>query len=280
MILKYRKWRVFLENDSKPLSHIASYPSLPLWADCNGLGWAWTASDDFSSTFQPGQNSTPGAEECDCCLLSPGLPSVSLCPPSQMCHSINDWCLPIGLDSSFTCSLLHSCSLSSAPAHMHEHTEPCAAEYKLLRGVVVFTESKRLMYHMHHALNHFASSISLPAEFPPLHVWIYRSGEDSADTHESRRKLCLFSNLFMRINAFIQYMSAHYCHFPRSTQLKRHFSAAEAIIPCCQSLLCCRSCICSGLVLCIWCGGSLQCSFTHQWNSVSLHMNLFLFPWY
>lgn len=33
--------------------------------------------------------------------------------------------------------------------------------------------------------------------------------------------------------------------------MKSHFSAAEAVIPCCQSPLCCRSCICSSLVLSI-----------------------------
>lgn len=36
---------------------------------------------------------------------------------------------------------------------------------------------------------------------------------------------------------------------PRSKGRKRHFSAAEAVISCCQSPLYCRSCICSSLLL-------------------------------
>lgn len=38
---------------------------------------------------------------------------------------------------------------------------------------------------------------------------------------------------------------------PRSRGIKSHFSAAWAVIPCCQSPLYCRSCICSCLVLSI-----------------------------
>lgn len=50
----------------------------------------------------------------------------SLLLPSQMRQSINDWCLPAGLDSSFTWSLSHSCSASSAPGR---HVELCGFSF-------------------------------------------------------------------------------------------------------------------------------------------------------
>lgn len=62
--------------------------------------------------------------------------------------------------------------------------------------------------------------------------------------------------------------------------MKSHFSAAEAVIPCCQSPLYCRSCICSSLVLSIDGVGAAGASTgtimpLHKpaKNCISLHMD-------
>lgn len=62
--------------------------------------------------------------------------------------------------------------------------------------------------------------------------------------------------------------------------MKSHFSAAEAVIPCCQSPLCCRSFICSSLVLSIDGVGAAGAStgtimplHNPAKNCISLHMD-------
>lgn len=100
------------------LHHIPLFP--PDWLDSYVQGWAWLGWTPMTPLFF----SRIGTQQCEgsfvvCCT---GSPSVSLCLSSHMCQSINDWCLPAGLDASFTCSLPHSCSVNSAPGPMQEHT--------------------------------------------------------------------------------------------------------------------------------------------------------------
>lgn len=77
-------------------------------------------------------------------------------------------------------------------------------------------------------------------------------GGDSGVTHQSRCLLRLLSAVRIFVLESMPLFNkcpTLYCH--RSTGIKSHFSAAEAVILCCQSPLCCRSCICSSLVLSI-----------------------------
>lgn len=106
------------------MSCIASHPLFPLWADWIHECWDGLDSDD-SPTSQQGQNSTVSE-----CLLS-ALCWLSFCLSSQMCHSVNDWCLPVGLDSSVTCNLPHSCSVSTDPhawTHSSAHHNTSSSE--------------------------------------------------------------------------------------------------------------------------------------------------------
>lgn len=119
---------------------------------------------------------------------------------------------------------------------------------------MVFGESKGLCITcLCHYMNHLTSSISLPVEFLPLRCLflLYRLGGDSGVTDQSRCSLCLLFATLYENQCYYSIYVPPFIAIPRSTEIKSHFSAAEAVIPCCQSPLYCRSCICSCLVLSI-----------------------------
>lgn len=189
-----------------------------------------------------------------------------------MCRSINDWCLPVGLDSSFTCSLPHSCSVSM-------NTQPWTTWYQLLRGYVVFGVSKGwCITCLGLCMNHLSLSIPLSVCFFFIHWDEIQEWQISPDCGFASFLPCIAMHICFRLTVFNSIYAQPFIAIPRSTGIKSHFSAAEAVIPCCQSPLYCRSCICSSLVLSIeW---ELQeprqaqlCCLTNQQNCISLHMN-------
>lgn len=112
----YRIWHIFFlffSHSSNRLHHILLFPScLVVIVSAAGLGRpGWT-----QMTLRLYNVRT---EQCEVLFVPhfTGSPSVSSCFSSQMCQSINDWCLPVGLDSSFTCSLRHSCSVGPNARH-------------------------------------------------------------------------------------------------------------------------------------------------------------------
>lgn len=201
------------------------------------------AGPDSDDSPQQGQSSAAGG--CVCCLLPPDSPSVV---SSQMCHSINDWCPPSGLDSSFTCSLPHSCSLSLSAGLACVSVQLPPTRYELLRGWCGFRKSPKA--------NVSNASVCTWTISPS---WAYSSaclllfhrlGGDRGSDGSVQMLLCLVSAFCIfvleSVGAIIQYVSHPFIVIPRSKGIKKsHFSAAEAVIPCCQSPLCCGGCICS-----------------------------------
>lgn len=125
MMLNYRIWRMFLENDcllSEPvLCCIISFLPPLGWLDSHVLGWAWPGWTAMTLLLLNEVRTQQWRSVFVVCSLLALLLSLSNLS-SQICQSINDWFLPLGLDSSFTCSLPHSCSVSSTQTHIHEHT--------------------------------------------------------------------------------------------------------------------------------------------------------------
>lgn len=99
-----------------------------------------------------------------------------------------------------------------------------------------------------------------PSLFPFCLFLFYTLGGDSGVTDQSRRWLrlvfALRLHLCFRVTVFNSIYAQPFITIPRSAGIKSHFSAAEAVIPCCQSPLYCRSCICSSLVFFYWVGAA------------------------
>lgn len=247
----HRMWCMFLENDcvdcqSSVIRCIISF--FPLTGRTGsihaGMGLARLVSD--GSLLRQGQDST--VYECVCCLLLPSSPSVSLCLSSQMCRSINDWCLPIGLIFHLQPASQLFSELGTGPhawTHGPEQHDISSSE------VMWFLECPMA--------DVSPTSVSTWIISPSLFLFclflFYILGGDSGVTDQSscwhRFIFAMRLHLCFRVTVFNSIYAQPFIAIPRSTGIKSHFSAAEAVIPCCQSPLYWRSCICSSLVLSI-----------------------------
>lgn len=206
------------------MSWIASFPLFPILTDWShmpsaGLGWAGLGWSLMTVTSQQGQTQQREGAFVVCSLLALLL-FLFACS-----LSIHQWLIsPAGLDSSFTCSLPHSCSKSLAPGPLG------------VSGAVWFSESPKP--------DLSASNVFLSIKCLSPYVCFFCYSEDFAVTRSVQMLVC------MRIGAFIQCVPP-FIAVPWSTEIKSHFLAAEAVIPCCQGPLYCRSCICLRLPLSI-----------------------------
>lgn len=176
-------------------------------------------------------------------------PSVSRCFSSLMSQSINDWCHPVGLDSSFTCSLLHSCSKGSAPG---PHAQQTVLHF--LRSSVAFGKSKA-SFLLHHLIFFLCS-------FLTANIWAVPS---LVILHENQ--------------CFSSVCAPPFTAIPRSTgRKKKHFLAAEAVIPCCQDSLYCRKLHLFLPSIVYWRPQRAQlCIFANQWSCIWLPMDQHFF---
>lgn len=234
----HRKWHIFLENDcvycqSSFICCIMScFPRL-CWLDRYMPGWAfgWAGQQWLSFWGHIPAVRKGALAGCDLALLL----------PLFLLHCVS----PSVIDVLRTWLIFHlqpASQLSTEPpAQMHQDillSKTC----QLLRGYVLFGEFKgwcttwpRLLYES-----------PLPTEFIPFCLFhFYMLGGNSRDAGFAL--FMLFVSLYCS-QRYYKHVPPFFA-IPRSTGIKSHSSAVEAVIPCCQSPLYCRSCICSFLEL-------------------------------
>lgn len=103
-------------------------------------------------------------------------------------------------------------------------------------------------------MSHLQSSISLSAAFLPLRVCFFFMDWAEVWHISPDAGLPPFCTSLNKNQCFHSVHAPPFNVIPKSREIektKKNFSAAKAVIPCCQSLLYCRSCICSCLTLSI-----------------------------
>lgn len=233
----YGKWLFPAKSPCHVLHHILSHPSGLTGFTCAGMG-----SGVPERVGPPASQQRSALGSVRPCLLSalswlPFCLSLS-CRSAQLRQSIDDGCPPRG----GTCLIFHLQPASQLFGELSTGPRACThgpAHHKLLGGCEALHESS----HIQHFPQHWFLLCVIDWE----EIWEWQAG---ADATVALPPFCHLA-LCMRINANIQYVSHTHCHSQEHRNGKSHFSAAEAVIPCCQSLLYCRSWICSCLVLSI-----------------------------
>lgn len=224
------------------LSCIASYPSFPLLADwfqmCrDGPGWA-----DADDSHQ-GQVLTVWG--CVCCLLSSWL---SFC-----------FFLLFLSDES-----VHQWLMSPHRTWLIFHLQPASQLLKRLGAGPACTTNSSAFPQEQCGFQKVQCQIH-PAAFHFLPVFLF----------DSKGLGCAFCSYFAwKLMLFFCVRPTFYCHSPEHRETKKHFLAAEAVIPCCQNSLYCRKLHLFLPSVVHWRPQRAQlCIFANQWNCVWLPMD-------